>query len=87
MAKVKNVEGFDVVIRHEDGRDVRGDLTGFPQYPYERAAKDDMTISGWINNRFAKTYRGYKVDVIDGNDEVRQGNVMLGTVRDSYEEA
>jgi len=42
MALVKNVEkriwdieGFAVVIRHADGRDMRGDRTGLPMYPYD----------------------------------------------------
>jgi len=85
--KIWNVEGFDVIIRHEDGKDARGDLAGLPQYPYERAAKDDMTIARWVKNRFSQTYPGYTVDVIDGNGEARRGNVKLGSVRDSYEEA
>jgi hypothetical protein len=47
MAKVKNVEkqiwdieGFDVVIRHKDGGDVRGDKGGLRLYnEFQKGAK------------------------------------------------
>ena len=52
MAIVKNVEkriwdieGFDVVIKQADGRDMRGDRTGIPMYNYDRMAKNAMTVS------------------------------------------
>jgi len=92
MAKIKNiekriwdVEGFDVRILTSDGRDVRGDLSGVPQYyTYEKAAKNDMTVESWKATRFRPTYPGFDVDVLDGNGESVQGNTKLGTVRDSY---
>ena len=91
MPKVKNVEkkiwdieGFDVVIKH-NGKDVRGDATGLPQYgPYEKMARNDMTVSEWKTNRFFKSYPGYEVDVLDGNGNVAVGHTKLFTVRDSY---
>jgi hypothetical protein len=90
MAKVNNVEkriwdieGFSVTIKY-NGRDVRGDFTGMPQYPvYERMAKNDMTIAAWKDNRFYAAFPGYEVDVLDGDGNVCQGNMKLGTVRDS----
>jgi hypothetical protein len=91
MAKVKNVEkriwdieGFAVTIRY-NGRDVRSDYTGLPQYPaYERMAKNDMTVAAWKENRFFPAYPGYDVDVLDGDGNACQGNTKLGSVRDSY---
>ncbi len=91
MAKVKNVEkriwdteGFDIIIRHADGRDMRGDRDGLPQYDFERAAKNNMTVSEWITQRFSRQYSGYNVDVLDGTGDAVQGNMLLGTVRDTY---
>lgn len=92
MSKVKNVEkriwdkeGFDVIIRHRDGRDLRGDFTGLPQYTrYERMAKNDMTVSDWRETRFYPAYPGYDVDVLDADGNPVSGNMKLGTVRDSY---
>ena len=91
MAKVKNVEkriwdteGFAVTIRF-NGRDVRSDFKGMPQYPsYERMAKNDMTVADWKEKRFVPAYAGYDVDVLDGDGSLCQGNTKLGTVRDSY---
>jgi hypothetical protein len=93
MAKVKNVEkriwdieGFAVTIKF-NGRDVRGDYAGMPQYPaYERMAKNDFTVAAWKENRFYPAFPGYEVDVLDGDGHVCQGNTKLGTVRDSYSE-
>jgi hypothetical protein len=94
MAKVKSVEkriwdveGFDVRILHLDGRDVRGDMEGLPQYSrYERAAKNEMTVSDWKEKRFKSTYAGFDVDVVDGHGNSVHGGTKLGNVRDSYEE-
>ncbi len=59
MALVKNVEKriwdveqFDVVIKHADGRDMRGDRTGIPMYSYDRMAKNSITVATWKEQRF-----------------------------------
>jgi hypothetical protein len=90
MAKVKNVEkriwdteGFAVVIKY-NGRDVRSDYQGMPQYgPYERMAKNDMTVSQWRDLRFSPSFADYDVDALDGDGNVCNGNTKLGTVRDT----
>jgi hypothetical protein len=90
MAKVKNVEkriwdieGFAVIIKF-NGRDVRSDYTGLPQYPaYERMARNDMTVAAWKETRFYPAYPGYDIDVLDGDGNACQGNTKMGSVRDS----
>jgi len=62
--KIWDIEGFDVVLRGSDGHDVRGDRRGLPQYPYDRAAKNDMTVEAWKARRFRPTYPGFDVDVV-----------------------
>jgi len=93
MALVKNVEKriwdverFDVVIKHEDGRDMRGDRTGIPMYDYSMAAKDTMTVADWKQRRFKPNYPGLDVEVLDGYGNVVAGNTLLSTVRESYAE-
>lgn len=94
MAKVKNiekkiweVEGFDVILLHEDGRNIHGAMGGVPQYPFTNAAKNGMTVSDWKTKRFNATYPGYKVDVLNGDGVViAAGNTLLSTVRDTYSE-
>ena len=90
MPKVKSVEkriwdikGFDVAFQ-QNGRDVRGDRQGVPQYSYQRAAKDDMTVSEWKDLRFFPSYSGFDVNVIDGDGNSVHGSTKLGTVRDTY---
>lgn len=92
MPKVKNVEkkmwdveGFDVCIKH-NGKDVRGDKSGLPQYSYERSAKNDMTVSEYKKKRFGPNFPGYELDVLDGDGNSVPGQTKLSTVRDSYSE-
>lgn len=95
MPKIKNiekriwdVEGFAVTIRHPNGVDVKGNKDGLPQYPYERAAKNDMTVSEWKNKRFSQVYPGYTVDVLNGStDDKVTGQTKLGSVRDTYDDS
>ena len=82
--KIRAIEEFNIIIRSSFGADIRGDKQGVPQYPYERMAKDDMTVAEWKNGRFYKCYPGYDVDVLDGNGESVNGNTKLSTVRDTY---
>ncbi|WP_363796818.1 hypothetical protein ABU614_16315 [Lysobacter firmicutimachus] len=83
--RIWDVEGFDVQF-HQNGKDVRGDKQGVPQYGYERAAKNDMTVSEWRDTRFHNSYPGYQVEVLDGDGAFVHGGTKLGTVRDTYEE-
>lgn len=82
--KIWDVEGFAVCILHPDGRDVRGDKQKLPQYPFERAAKNDWTVEAWKESRFRPHYPGFDVLVLDADGERCQGNMKLGTVRDTY---
>ncbi len=82
--RVFDIEGFEVAFRHPDGRNMRGDRSGVPQYTYERKAKGDMTVAEWKNVRFYPSYAGFEVDVLNGDGESVPGNTRLSTVRDSY---
>lgn len=83
--RIWDVEDFDVTIHHADGRDMRGDKTGIPMYPYSRKAKD-MTVANWIDQRFSPNYPGLEVDVLYGWEDPAAGNTLLSTVRESYED-
>jgi hypothetical protein len=82
--RIWDVEGFDVVIRHADGRDMRSDRDGIPMYSFDRAAKHSMTTASWRDQRFAPKYPGLDVDVLDGQGATVNGNALLSTVRDTY---
>ncbi|MDQ1638050.1 MAG: hypothetical protein QOF62_1389 [Pyrinomonadaceae bacterium] len=83
--KIKRIEGFRVRILHLTGADVRGDREGLPQYPYHRAAENDITVETWKALRFRPSFPGFEVDVIDGRRNSVQGNTKLGTVRETYQ--
>ena len=90
--QIGTLEGFDVVVLHPDGRDVRSDLgTGssgrsLPSYPFQKAARGNMTVSDWIQGRFWPTYSGWRAEVLFENGEPARGNVLLSNVRASYED-
>jgi hypothetical protein len=88
-SKIAAVERFAVRLRfagpgRTKGRDVRGDRTDFPSYPYRRAASASITVAAWIQARFEPTFPGYAVDVLDANERVVSGRALLSTVRATY---
>jgi hypothetical protein len=82
--KIWDVEGFAVAIKYPAGRDIRGDKEGIPTYPYDRMARNALTVAAWKEQRFVPNYVGFDVDVLDGSGYVVAGNTLLSTVRDSY---
>jgi hypothetical protein len=83
--KIESIEGFHVKIRHgRDGSDVRGDKSGIKQYPFERALKGAKNVKEWRDGRFARTFPGFEVQVLNADDKVAHGGTLLTTVRDGY---
>ncbi|HEX6763022.1 MAG TPA: hypothetical protein VF094_09495 [Gaiellaceae bacterium] len=82
--KIFRVEGFRVVIRHLDGRNVRGDREHLPAYPFDRAMKNRSNVKDWKRVRFQPRYPGFEVDVIAEHGGRVHGGTLLGTVRDEY---
>lgn len=82
--RILNIEQFAVVIRHGDGKDMRGDKTGIPMYAFDRMAKNSITVAAWREQRFKTSYPGLDVDVLDGFGDSAAGNMLLSSVRDSY---
>ncbi len=82
--KIHRIEGFEVRVHHEAGRDIRGDKGNVPQYPYKRALKNSKTVAAWRSGRFAGKYPGYAVKVLLADGTEAAGNSRLSNVRDSY---
>jgi hypothetical protein len=82
--RIYKVEGFDVVIRHLDGRDVRSDREKLPQYPFKRAMPNRSDVKDWKEGRFQPHYPGFKVDVLDAYARRAHGGKKLSTVRDTF---
>lgn len=82
--QIWDVEGFAIRFLWPTGVDVRGDKQNIPSYPFERAAKHDLTVESWKAARFRPTYPGFDVEVLTADDVAAQGNTRLYTVRDSY---
>lgn len=91
MALIKSVErqmwdreGFEVAVRHPNGRDVRSDKTAIPGYRYSKAAKNDWTVAEWKRRRFGKEYPGFNAAVHFSDGSEAPGNTKLWTVRHTY---
>ena len=82
--KIWDTEGFAVAIKYPTGRDIRGDKDRIPMYPFDRMARNALTVAAWKEQRFSPSYVGFEVDVFDGSGYVVAGNTLLSTVRDSY---
>ena len=61
-----------------------GDRDNIPSYPYDRMAKNSMTVGAWRATRFHPAYVGFDVDVLDARGSAVAGNTRLATVRDTY---
>ena len=93
MASVKtverqmgNLEGFDVRFYHPDGTDVRSDKGNVPSYSFERAAKGNLNVSSWRDQRFKRSYPGFDCEVLDAQGNPCHGATLLSTVRETYTE-
>ena len=84
--QIWKIEGFEIHVLHEDGRNLRGDRQGLPWYKYKVGAKNDMTVEAWKQTRFRPHYSGFDVKVVNASGEAVPGNTRLGTVRATYQE-
>jgi hypothetical protein len=82
--RIEKIEGFPVVIRHLDGRNVRNDRMRLPHYPFERAMKNGSNVTTWKLRRFYPTYAGFEVDVVGRDRAPKHGGTRLGSVRDEF---
>lgn len=85
--RIFSVEGFQVTIRHLDGRNVRDDRTRMPQYSFRRALADASNVAAWKEGRFQRVYPGFEVDALGPDGRSVHGATLLGTLRREYEAA
>lgn len=91
MPKVKyveqtiyNIEGVDVHFV-KDGKDVRSDASLPVNYKSSRATKNASNVTD-LKNKLSKQFPGYDFDVFDGNGHKARGNMLLGNLRDTYDD-
>ena len=82
--KIRDVEGFDIEIKWEDGNNVRGDFEGAKSYRYENAARNSWTIAEWTRERFHRYNPHFRVTVLDSDGNPVSGRYTLGSVREGY---
>ena len=91
MPKVKyveqtiyNREGVDVRIK-KDGKDVRSDAFLPKNYNTGRATKNSSNVTD-LKNKLQREFPGYEFDVMDGKGNKARGNMLLGNLRDTYDD-
>lgn len=83
--QVRDLEGFDIRIRHErDARDVRGDKEFTVSYSYVRAAKSDWSVAKFLQVRITPFIGGYSVEVVDPAGRRVNGRTKLRNLRIMY---
>lgn len=87
--KISVIEGFVVRFLHGGpggvkGRNVRSDMQNVPSYAFQRKAPGTQTVATWVENRFSKSYPGFKVEVLNGDGKKVHGKTLLSTVRETY---
>jgi hypothetical protein len=65
-------------VLYEHGRDVRGDRSNIPGYPYERALKNAANVRGWIEGQFKVVYPGFDVEVLNASGRRVHGRTKVG---------
>lgn len=85
IRELSNLEGFDVQVFDSTGNPANLKTNGLPAYPHIRMAKGSTTVSDW-KNRFNNTYPSYTVEVLTADGTPAHGNMLLASVRETYEE-
>jgi hypothetical protein len=85
IRELSDKEGFDILVV-KNNKPARMDKNGEPPYDFEKKARGTTTVSEWKANRFKKIYPSYECEVLDAQGNHVNGNTLLSTVRQSYEE-
>ncbi len=83
--KIWDLEGFAVRVRLVSGRDARDDRQVLANLQCEHRAEDGMTVQQWKEQRFRMCFPAHEVEVLLAHGAVAQGDMLLGSVRDSYD--
>ena len=81
--KIIRLDGFRVRILYLTRVDVRAIARAYLN-TVTIARRNDFTVEQWKTTRFRTSFPGFEVDVMDRRGNSVQGNMKLGTVRDTY---
>ena len=82
--QIWNIEGFVIDFRSHDGDDVSSRRV--EDYPYQRAARGEWSVSRWKQDRFSANYPDFNVAVFGPDGEEVHGKTLLSTLRARFEE-
>ena len=83
--QIGRLEGFGVVMRYANGRNVRDDREQIGGYNrFANRASGALTVADWNRLRLYKTYQGFECDVLYENGDEASGQAKLATVRANY---
>ncbi len=79
--QIGTIEGFTVEFRSLDGDDVSSRRV--EDYPYQRAARGEWSVSRWKQDRFAANYPDFGVAVFGPDGEEVHGQFRIPQNRDA----
>ena len=83
--QIGELEGFDIVVT-QNGQPVDLKANGvLGAYDFARAARDAWTVNRWRQDRFQAAYPGFSCDVLMDDGTPATGQMLLRTVRESYQ--
>ena len=75
--KIDEIEGVSVLIRMPS-------TTMVPDYPFQRAAPKNMSVSTFKELRISKLVGDCEVVIVDGSHRQPHGRTKMATLRESY---
>jgi type I restriction enzyme M protein len=82
--QIAAIEGFDVEFRSLDDSGVSSRRA--EDYPYQRAARGEWSVSRWKQDRFAVNYPEFAVAVLGPDGEEVHGKTLLSTLRARFQD-
>jgi hypothetical protein len=83
--QIRRLDGFRVVGRYANGRDIRNDRERIGGYNhFVNSVSGALTVADWKRLRFYKPYQGFQCDVLYESGEQASGQTRLATLRASY---
>lgn len=81
---IKENEGVKVNFM-KDGKNVRSEVQLPANYQSGRQTKNAANVN-FLKEKLKKQYPGYDFEVYDGQGKKARGNMLLGTLRDTYDD-
>lgn len=81
--RIFEIEGFQVVFKDVNGKNIRDDKKFPKQYEAERATRNSFSVKDY-KEKLQRQFTGYEFDILNSDGTIAKGQTKLATVRDTY---